>query len=73
MSQENIDLIREMYVAFHGGDAVGALTYFHEDVVVDATARVDGGTGHGRGDLSRIIGQWLALRAAGLEGGRSAS
>ena len=60
MSQENVDLIREMYLAFHGGDAARALSYFSEDVVVDATARIDGGIGNGREELSRIIGQWLA-------------
>ena len=60
MSEENVDLIREMYVAFHGGDAEGALSYFDADVVLDATARVDGGIGHGRDELGTIIGQWLA-------------
>ena len=50
-----------MYSAFHGGDFERALSYFHEDVAVDATARVDGGTGRGRGELGRIIGQWLAM------------
>jgi ketosteroid isomerase-like protein len=59
MSQ-NVHLVREMYMAFHGGDPGRALSYFDENVVVDATARVDGGTGHGRDELSRIIGQWLA-------------
>ena len=61
MSLENVDLIKEMYVAFHGGDAGRALSYFDEDVVVDATVRVDGGIGHGREELSRIIGQWVAM------------
>ena len=28
--------------------------------MVNATARVDGAMGHGRDELSRIIGQWLA-------------
>ena len=51
MSLENVDLIKEMYVAFHGGDAGRALSYFDEDVVVDATVRVDGGIGHGREEL----------------------
>jgi ketosteroid isomerase-like protein len=60
MSQENVDLVGEMYAAFHGGDAARALSYFDDDVVVDATARVDAGMGRGRDELSRIIGQWLA-------------
>ena len=61
MSQENLDLVREMYVAFHGGDAERALSYFAEDVVVDASVRVDGGVGYGRGALARIIGQWVGV------------
>ena len=60
MSRKDIDLIKEMYVAFHGGDVDRALSYFDQDVVVDARARIDGGIGHGRDDLSRIIGQWLS-------------
>ena len=60
MSQENVELVRDMYVAFHGGDADRALSYFDADVVLDATARVDGGVGHGRAELSTILGQWLA-------------
>ena len=60
MSQENVDLVREMYVAFHGGDAARALSFFDESVAVDASARVDGGMGRGRDALSRVIGQWLA-------------
>jgi ketosteroid isomerase-like protein len=61
MSQENVELVAEMYREFHGGDPARALSYFDEDVIVDATARVDGGTGRGRPDLNRIIGQWLAM------------
>jgi ketosteroid isomerase-like protein len=61
VSQESIQLVRDMYSAFHAGDFERALSYFHEDAVVDATARVDGGTGRGRGELGRIIGQWLAM------------
>jgi ketosteroid isomerase-like protein len=59
MSQQNVELIEEMYTAFHGGDPDRALSYFGDDVVVDATARLDGGVGHGRDELARIIGQWL--------------
>jgi ketosteroid isomerase-like protein len=61
MLQENVDLISQMYAAFHGGDPDRALSYFDEDVVVDATARVDGGMGRGREELGRIIGQWVAM------------
>ena len=60
MSADTVHVVKEMYAAFHGGDFERALTYFAEDVTVDATARVDGGTGRGREDVGRIIGQWLA-------------
>jgi ketosteroid isomerase-like protein len=58
MSQENLDLISKMYLAFQGGDLERALPYFDEDVVV-AAPLPDEGTGRGRDALLRIIGQWL--------------
>ncbi|MDQ3964817.1 MAG: nuclear transport factor 2 family protein [Actinomycetota bacterium] len=59
MSGENLELVREMYVAFHGGDAERALSYFASDVVVDPGGRVDSGVGYGRDALARIIGEWV--------------
>jgi ketosteroid isomerase-like protein len=59
MSQENVEIVRRMYEAFHGGDAEGALAYFDPEVVVDASRRVDVGVGHGRKDLRRIIATWV--------------
>jgi ketosteroid isomerase-like protein len=59
MAPENVELVRRMYAAFHGGDAEGALACFDPDVVVDATRRVDGWIGHGREDLNRIISSWI--------------
>jgi ketosteroid isomerase-like protein len=59
MSEENVEIVRRMYEAFHGGDAEGALAYFHPEVVVDARGRVDAGMGHGRDELSRIIATWV--------------
>jgi ketosteroid isomerase-like protein len=59
MSRENVEIIRRMYEAFHGGDADGALAYFDPEVVVDASRRVDGGIGHGREELNTIITRWL--------------
>ena len=56
---DRVELINEMYAAFHAGDAARALSYFDEEVHVDATARVDGGVGRGRDELGRIIGQWV--------------
>jgi ketosteroid isomerase-like protein len=59
MSQENVEVVRRMYEAFHGGDAEGALAHFDPDVTVDASSRVDGEVGHGHQDLTRIISSWL--------------
>ena len=59
MSQENVEVVRRMYEAFHSGDADGALASFDPDVVVDATRRVDAGIGHGREELSAIVGRWV--------------
>ena len=59
MSQENVEIVRRMYEAFHGGDADRALGYFDPEVVVDASRRLDGGTGTGREELAAIVSQWL--------------
>jgi ketosteroid isomerase-like protein len=59
MSQENVEVVKRMYQAFHGGDAEGALAHFDPDVLVDASRRVDGGIGHGREELNAIISRWL--------------
>lgn len=55
----NVEVVRSMYEAFHGGDGERALAYYDPEVVVDATIRVDGGTGHGREELAAIIGSWV--------------
>jgi ketosteroid isomerase-like protein len=59
MSQENVELVRRMYEAFHGGDANAALSHFDPEVVVDASFRVDAGIGHGHEGLNRIIRTWI--------------
>lgn len=48
-----------MLAFFHHGDAESALSCFSRDVVADASRRPDGRIGIGRGQLSRIIGEWL--------------
>lgn len=60
MSEENVVVVRQMYEAFHSGDAEGAMARFAPDVVVDATSRLDGEVGRGREALARIIGGWVA-------------
>lgn len=59
MSEQNVELVRRMYKAFHAGDAEGALACFDDEVVVDASRRVDAGIGHGRDELSDIIAKWV--------------
>jgi uncharacterized protein len=60
MSEENVEIVRRMYEAFHSGDAEGALAHFDPDVVVDASsARPDGGRGQGHEQLNAIVNAWV--------------
>ena len=61
MSQENVEVVRRMYDAFHSGDADEALGHFDRDVLVDASpARPDVAIGKGREHVSAVVGSWLA-------------
>jgi ketosteroid isomerase-like protein len=60
MSRENVELVRRMYDAYLSGDAERALGYFHPEVELDFSVRVDTSTGRGREDLARIVGSWGA-------------
>ena len=59
MSEANVELVRRMYEAFLSGDANGALSCFAEDVVVDASRRLDGRVGRGREYLNRMVVEWV--------------
>jgi uncharacterized protein len=60
MSEENVEIVRRMYDAFHSGDADGALAHFDPDVVVDASrARPDGAIGQGHEQLNTIVAAWV--------------
>ena len=60
MSEENVEIVRRVYDAFHRGDIEAALAYFDPDVVADASqARPDLPTGHGREELRRIVMSWV--------------
>ena len=59
MSEENVAIVRRMYEAFHGGDAAGALACFDPEVVIDVSRRLEGGIGHGRGELNKMISEWV--------------
>jgi ketosteroid isomerase-like protein len=61
MSKQNVEVVRRMYDAFHGGDIGGAISHFDPNVQVDASnARPDDvatGTGHQR--LVHIVTSWV--------------
>ena len=59
MSQENVELVKQMLALFHAGDGEGALACFSEDVVVEAPARPDVTGGRGREALGALVGSWV--------------
>src|SRR4051794_32486243 len=59
MSQENVEIIRRLYATFGRGEADAALAYFDDEVVMDASHRVDGRIGHGQQELISILAEWL--------------
>jgi ketosteroid isomerase-like protein len=61
MSQENVEIVRRMYEAFHAGDADGALSHFDAEVLTDTgSARPDLSVGKGREYLGAVVGSWAA-------------
>ena len=60
MSHEDVAVVRQMYDAFHSGDAEGAIDHFSPDVGVDARDHPDAQAGRGRKALVRIIGGWVS-------------
>jgi ketosteroid isomerase-like protein len=59
MSEENVEVVRRMYEAFHRGDFDGALAYFDPQAEVDASVRVDEGIGHGRDAVATMVARWV--------------
>jgi ketosteroid isomerase-like protein len=59
MSEANVELVRRMYESFLSGDAKAALSCFTEDVLVDATRRLDGKVGRGHEYLNRMVAEWV--------------
>jgi ketosteroid isomerase-like protein len=61
MSQENVEVVRRMYDAFHTGDAEGALAHFDPHVIVDASrsGRPDIGIGRGPEQVRRMVISWV--------------
>jgi ketosteroid isomerase-like protein len=54
-----VEVVRGMYEAFSRGDAEAALAYLDQEVVIDASHRVDGRVGRGHEQLISILGEWL--------------
>jgi ketosteroid isomerase-like protein len=67
MSRENVELVRRMYEAYLGGNAEVALAYFHPEVEVDFSVRVDAARGKGRDELARIVASWIGTWDGYLE------
>jgi ketosteroid isomerase-like protein len=59
MSEENVEVVRRMYEAFHGGDFEGALAYFDADVFADQSRRLGGGISRGREELRQSLAEWI--------------
>jgi ketosteroid isomerase-like protein len=60
MSQENVEIVRQMLDAFHRGDAEAALGFMDSDVVADFPIRPDSGIARGRGEVSAMVTDWVA-------------
>jgi ketosteroid isomerase-like protein len=59
MSEENVEVVRRMYEAFHGGDVEEALAYFDADVFADQSRRLGGGISRGREELRQSLTEWM--------------
>ena len=56
MSQENVEIVRQMYDAFYAGDVERALSHFDPNVLVDASkARPDINIGKGREYVNAVV------------------
>ncbi len=59
MSQENVDLVREMWAAYDRGDFATSLEAYANDTVWDDTSyRPDGAVHVGREALAQLVGSW---------------
>jgi ketosteroid isomerase-like protein len=59
MSQENVEIVRELYEAYLAGDVERALAHFHPDVTADFSARGDTGPTVGRDALRETVLAWV--------------
>jgi ketosteroid isomerase-like protein len=61
MSQDNVEIVRRMYDAFHAGHADKAISYFDANVLVDVSnARPDVAVGKGPEHMAEVVTGWIA-------------
>jgi hypothetical protein len=60
MSQENVELVQQMWEAFLANDLQAALSSYHPDVVWDGTNLPDGKVGRGLDAIMDHITRWSA-------------
>ena len=68
MSQENVEIVREMLAASQGGDWHAAIAAFHPNVELDVSRMPDGGVYQGADEVwsfyTRWFGSWNNLQIA---------
>ena len=58
MSEENVEIVRRMYHAYHRGDSNTALAHFAPEVVTDFSRRLGGRITRGRDELVAMLSEW---------------
>jgi ketosteroid isomerase-like protein len=61
MSQENVEVIRDLVAAMNEGDFERALGHLADDVALEAPAGIRGGTFRGREAVSEWFADWLRI------------
>ena len=59
MSQENVEIVREMVAAAQRGDWQAAIAPFHQAAELDVRRMPDGGTYHGADEVWSFFGRWF--------------
>jgi len=58
MSEENVEVVRQMYDAYSRGDNEAALAAFDPEVEMDASVRPEGGVYRGRQGIAEALRTW---------------
>jgi ketosteroid isomerase-like protein len=61
MSQENVEVIRDITAANNEGDFERALGHLADDIVLEAPAGIRGGTFRGREAVGEWFGDWFRI------------